>query len=171
MYEWIVGSWRSLGFVALSTVLIYGSVVLGLRVGERRTLTELTAYDFAVAVALGSIIGRTATEPRPSYVQGLTAMVVLIASHQALSWARARSTRVRHVIERPPLPLIVDGQVDDAGLARARVVRDDLDVVLREHGLTDAGQVRLLVLEPRGAFSVVTSDGGRAEADQHRAGP
>ena len=57
--------------MALKAVLLFAVAVIGLRLGERRTLTQLGASDFAVAVAIGSIIGRTATasswtgSPRP----------------------------------------------------------------------------------------------------------
>lgn len=57
-FDWPLGDERSIGFVAISTTLIYVSVLIGVRLGERRTLTEMTTYDFAAAIALGAIIGR-----------------------------------------------------------------------------------------------------------------
>ncbi len=154
-FDWILGGWRTIGFVALSSALIYFSVVLGVRLGERRTLTEMTAYDFAVAVALGSIIGRTATTPRPSYVQGVTAVVALLVCHRVLSLLRTQSPLVRRLIDHPPVEIVRDGQVDAAALRHAHLTCGDLETVLREHGLRSAADAELVMLEPRGAFSVV----------------
>jgi hypothetical protein len=95
LFDWTLGSWRTVGFVALSTLLIYVSVVVALRVGERRTLAEMSGFDFAVAVAVGSIIGRVSTARSPTYVQGLAALVTLLVSHYLITFARARSARLR----------------------------------------------------------------------------
>lgn len=155
MFGWLLGDWRSLGFVALSTALIYVSVVLGLRVGERRTLTEMTAYDFAVAIALGSIIGRTATTADPSYVKGVGAVATLLLCHHALSLARARWAIVRRVVDRSPIELVRDGELAAPGLIRAHMTEADLQMVLREHGVRGPGDAELVMLEARGAFSVI----------------
>ncbi len=157
MYAWVLGDWRTIGYVAISAALIYGSVVLGLRIGERRTLAEMTAYDFAVAVAIGTIVGRTATTSSPSYAQGVTAMAALLVMHNALSWMRMRWPRWRHYLEHGPVVLVTDGVVDHAALTSVRVTRDDLDTALREHGVADVGDAALVTLESRGAFSVIPS--------------
>ncbi len=155
MWTWLFGSWRTVGYVALSTVLIYLSVVVALRLGERRTLTSMTAYDFAVAIALGSIIGRTATTRSPSYVQGVAGVVALLACHHTLSLLRARSSLFRRLVDRPPIVLARDGEVSATGLRRAHMIEDDLRMVLRERGIDDLSQARLVLLEARGEFSVI----------------
>ena len=43
---------------------MYATAVIGLRVGERRTLAQWAIIDFATAVAIGAIVGRTAIHPR-----------------------------------------------------------------------------------------------------------
>ncbi len=153
--DWILGSWRSAGYVALSAVLIYLSAVVALRTGERRTLAELTIFDFTVAVALGTIIGRTATTESPSYVQGVVAVVALLATHRFVAWGRLHSQLVHRIVDRRPRVLVRDGIVDVETTRRALVSDDDLQTVLRQHGLVDLSAVRLVVLEPRGAFSVI----------------
>jgi uncharacterized membrane protein YcaP (DUF421 family) len=155
LYEWIFGSWRTIGFVAVSTVLIYVSVVLVLRLGERRTLAEMSGFDFAVTVAVGSIIGRVATAPEPSYVQGLAALVTLLAAHHVITYARARSPRVKRWVERPPRVLVRDGEIIHDALRREHITEDDLVRKLREHDVHSLTEVELVVLETKGGFSVL----------------
>lgn len=156
MWEWLFGSWRTIGYVAVSTILIYASTVLGVRLGERRTLTEMTVFDFAVAIALGAVIARTATTPSPSYVQGLTAVGTLLLVHHLLSWGRLHWPPVRRVLERRPIVLIRDGVLLDENLKAAYMTREDVCTALRERGVGRLADVTLLVLESRGAFSVCT---------------
>jgi uncharacterized membrane protein YcaP (DUF421 family) len=158
MSEWIVGSWPTVGYVALSTMLIYVSVVVGTRFSERRTLAEMTAYDFAAAVALGSIIGRTATAKSPSYVQGLAAVVALLLVHNVTSWGRYRWSWFEHLTDRAPIVVVRNGRPVPEGLRRAKITEADLETVLRRRGLSDLRGVRALVLEGKGAFSVIADD-------------
>jgi uncharacterized membrane protein YcaP (DUF421 family) len=154
-FAWLLGSWRTVGFVALSTVLIYVSVVVALRVGERRTLAEMSIFDFAVAVAVGSIIGRVSTAREPSYIQGLAALLTLLAAHHVITFARARSARVKRWVERPPRVLMRDGHVFLDALRREHLTEADLMRKLREHDVHTLDEVDLVVLEAGGGFSVL----------------
>jgi uncharacterized membrane protein YcaP (DUF421 family) len=158
MYRWFLGYWRTVVFVAASTALIYVSVVVAVRLGERRTLTEMTAYDFVVAIAVGSIIGRTATTPEPSYLQGLTVVVALVGCHHLMSVPLLRAGVARRITDRPAIELVRDGLVLPDGLPRARMTEGDLDMVLRERGVPSRREAALVMLECRGAFSVVRDD-------------
>lgn len=58
--SWIVDHWEDLGTVVGKAVFMYVTAVVGLRLGERRILAPRTIIDFATAVAVGAIVGRTA---------------------------------------------------------------------------------------------------------------
>jgi uncharacterized membrane protein YcaP (DUF421 family) len=164
VWNWVLGDWRSVGYVALTTVMIYFSTVVALRFGERRTLAEMTPYDFVVAVAIGAVVGRTATAEHPSYVQSIVAVVALLVAHGLVSWLRLRSRRVRRLLERPPRVLVWRGAVCDDALRQSHMDRSDLDTLLREHGIVTLADVAAVVLETRGVVSVITNrDGERAD--------
>ncbi|MBJ7609390.1 MAG: hypothetical protein JF887_08165 [Candidatus Dormibacteraeota bacterium] len=86
--EWLKGEWPDLGLVAAKAAGIYVIAVLLLRMGERRTLAQWTAIDFAVAVAIGAVIGRMAIAGTQSLLTGAVALAVLIAGHRILSIVR-----------------------------------------------------------------------------------
>jgi hypothetical protein len=48
--SWINGNWPELGIVTGKATLIYLTALVGLRLGERRTLAQWTIIDFATAV-------------------------------------------------------------------------------------------------------------------------
>jgi hypothetical protein len=82
----LVGGTGGLGWVAVKAVLMFAVTVIGLRLGERRTLAQLGAFDFAVAVAIGAIIGRTVTAPSASFAVGA---VALVTSWSCTAWWRS----------------------------------------------------------------------------------
>lgn len=158
MFRWILGDWRTIGFVVASTVLIYGSTIIGLRVTERRALAEMSAFDLVVMVAQGSIVGRTATAPSPSYVQGVAALAALVVIHHLFSWVRMRSTLVREAMDHPALVLVEDGELLTDVLAQAHLTEGDVWRVLREQQVRHIDAVQLLVMEGSGRFSLYGHD-------------
>ncbi len=67
---------------------MYVVALVGLRVAHRRTLSQWTAIDFAAAVAIGSVLGRTAVATGQSFATGATALITLLASLWAVAMAR-----------------------------------------------------------------------------------
>lgn len=62
---------------------------------------------------------------------------------------------------RSELTLLVrDGEIFEALLAQERVTRTDLEGVIRNHGIGTLAEVRAVVLETDGSFSVIRGPGG-----------
>lgn len=88
--SWLVGQGSQLGVVAGKAALMYVTALVGLRLGERRTLAQWTIIDFATAVAMGAIVGRTAIAEGQSYLTGAVALFTLIVVHRLASLLRFR---------------------------------------------------------------------------------
>ena len=154
----LVGGTGGLGWVAIKAVLIFAVAVIGLRLGERRTLAQLGAFDFAVAVAIGAIIGRTVTSSSASFATGAVALVTLLVVHRLVAIAR-RHSRIARIIDHPPRVLVAQGDIQDRELARAGLTNADLYALLRQQGVDDLRQVGYLLYETRGATTLIGADG------------
>lgn len=158
MWEWFVGGWRAAGLVAASTALIYVWTILGIRCSERRTLADMSSFDLVVAVAMGAVVGRTATQASPSFVQGATAILALIAMHHLLGRLRLTVPTLRRLLDRRPQVVAVDGSPLDEALRRSHLTEDDLLAALRERGVRRLDQAAVVVLESTGRCSVLLKD-------------
>jgi uncharacterized membrane protein YcaP (DUF421 family) len=154
----LVGGAGDLGWVVVKAVLMFAVAVIGLRLGERRTLAQLSAFDFAVAVAIGAIIGRTATASSASFATGAVALVTLLVVHRIVALAR-RHSRIARLIDHPPRILVAQGKVQDRELARAGLTAADTYALLRQQGVDDLNQVGFLLYETRGATTLISADG------------
>ena len=105
----LVGGAGGLGWVVVKAALLFAVAVIGLRLGERRTLAQLGAFDFAVAVAIGAIIGRTVTTST-SFATGAVALVTLLVVHRVVALAR-RHSRIARLIDHPPRVLVAQGKI------------------------------------------------------------
>ena len=153
----LVGGTGGLGWVVVKAVLIFAVVVIGLRLGERRTVAQLGAFDFAVAVAIGSIIGRTVTSSTASFATGAIALITLLVAHRVVTFAR-RHSRIAEIVDHPPRVLVARGQMQDRELARAGLTNADVYALLRQKGVGDLGQVGYLLYETRGATTLIPAD-------------
>lgn len=154
----LVGGARGLDWVVVKAVLLFAVAVIGLRLGERRTLAQLGAFDFAVAVAIGAIIGRTVTASSASFATGAVALITLLIVHRLVAFAR-RHSRIARMIDHPPRVLVAHGELQDRELTWAGLTAADVSALLRRHGVDDLGQVGYLLYETRGATTLIGADG------------
>lgn len=158
---WLTGDWTHLGAVAAKAALIYTTALLALRAGERRTLAQWTAIDFATAVAMGAIIGRTALARQQSWLTGAVAVVVLVTVHRLVSALRFTGLGGKLVDHRVRV-LVVDGELRRRELRRCAVTENDLFAHLRERGHFDLANIRYVLYETKGALTIVPSEAAQS---------
>ena len=166
MFE-LTGNAGDLGWVAVKAVLLFVVAVIGLRLGERRALAQLSAFDVAVAVAIGAIIGRGATASDTSFATSAVALVTLLVAHRVVAILRRHSRAVR-LIDHPPRVLVARGELQQGELARAGLTDSDVYTLLREKGIGDLSQVGYLLYEPRGVTTLIGA--GREPSPLEREG-
>ncbi len=168
MSEWFGASWATVGYVILGTVVMYASAVIGVRLAGRRTLAQLSAYDAVITVALGTLVSSVAVSSDPSYAQGLTALVTLLALQSSLGLLRSRSRWVRRAMDFRPEAVVREGEVElPEGLTTSQLTESELWSRLRQLGVADLDGVALVLLEPQGTITVAR-DAATAEAMLHR---
>ena len=148
--------WQPAVYAALKALALFATAVTAFRLVLRRTIAQFTPFDWVTAVAVGAIVGRTATAADTSWLTGTAALLTLIAAHDLVARLRLIPW-VRRLVDPPVRVLISDGRVDDANLKRCRLTRGDLDAVLRQHGHRTAADVRLAVFETKGVVSVFSN--------------
>ncbi len=151
-----INGWQPAVYAALKALALFATAVTAFRLVLRRTIAESTPFDWVTAVAVGAIVGRTATAADTSWLTGTAALLTLIAAHDLVARLRLIPW-VRRLVDPPVRVLIRDGQVDAANLKRCRLTRGDLDAALRQHGQQTAADVRLAVFETKGVVSVFSN--------------
>ena len=152
----LIGHDQALGWTAAKASLLFLMAVIGLRVAERRTLAQLGAFDFAVTVAVGAIIGRTATAADTSFATGAVALLTVILAHRGLAIMR-RNGWLGRLLDRRPLIMVRDGQLDDDGLKTAGLTRHDLLRLLRQTGADDLDTLRYVIYEDGGTLTTIST--------------
>lgn len=152
----LFGGATDLGWVALKALLLFLTAVVGFRVSRRRTLAEMSAFDFVAAVAVGAIVGRVPNSTTTSYLAGVVTLVTVLVAHALIARLRY-SPAVARLFDHPPRLLVAHGRVLDGQLRRSGLTRDDLYGLLRQQGVTDLAELRYVVFEQGGKVSVIRS--------------
>jgi uncharacterized membrane protein YcaP (DUF421 family) len=150
----LIGGGNQLLWVALKALLLYVTAIAGFRLGERRTLAEMSAFDFVAAVAVGSIVGRVPNANTTSYLEGAITLISILIAHRLISWLRYFPS-LASLVDHPPRLLLADGRIIEKELKRSGLTHDDLYGLLRQHGVTELSDVQVVLFEQRGKVSVI----------------
>jgi uncharacterized membrane protein YcaP (DUF421 family) len=143
--------------VLAASLAIYLWVIAATRVAGLRSFSKMSAFDFAMTVAIGSIIASTALGAA-SLLSGLAAVAVLYLAQVVVSHLR-RTTAIEGLIDNTPLLLMDGPHIIDEHLAVARLTREDLRHKLRGSNVLRPEDVRAVVLETTGDVSVLQGEG------------
>ena len=134
-------------------------VILLVRVIGLRSFSKMTAFDFAITVATGSLLASAGTvNSWPNYLQALVTIATLMGLQVLLAIYRRSNGRTNSPIENEPLILMRDGAFLDEALRASRVSRDDILAKLRGANVLKLSEVRAVVLETTGDISVLHGD-------------
>ncbi len=162
--EWFYpGSASALLWVLVGSVAMY-LVLLGFaRLAGVRSFAEMSAFDVAVTIAVGSLLATTVATPAPSVLQGGVALGTLFAIQLGASWLRIRFPRVTQATDNTPILLVgPGGRLKPEGMRVARVTESDLRSQLRAHNVLDLAEVQAVVIEGTGKINVVHGHGRAA---------
>jgi uncharacterized membrane protein YcaP (DUF421 family) len=158
MSDWLVGGTGELAGVAGKAVLMYLTALVGLRLTNRRTLSQWTAIDFAAAVAIGAVVGRTAIASGQSYLVGAAALVTLLAAHAVVACAR-RNRWFARAVDHPVRVLVDHGTLRRDQLRYCALTDGDVLAKLREQGVHDLRELRYVLYETKGELTIVREQG------------
>ena len=152
--SWIFTSLNAAWMVVVSTVGIYITLIIFTRLAGVRTFSKMSSFDFAVTVAIGSLIASTILTKSPPLIQAVVAMGTLFIIQMGIAKFRETSI-VRNLVDNRPILLMNGNEMLEGNMKKAKVTRDDLLGKLREANVTQFSQIKAVVMEATGDISVL----------------
>lgn len=153
--KWLIISWDSAVITILSTILIYTAVIVLTRINGLRTFAKMSSFDFAITIAIGSLIASTMILEEQSVAKGILALIVLLVLQAIIAMMRRKSDTLEQIITNTPVILMEGKKVLYENLDATRVSEADLFAKLRAANVTHVEQVIVVVLETTGDISVL----------------
>ena len=145
----------ALAAYATKTFIIIVFLIVAYRFLGKRSAGTLTVYDLVAIVAVANAVQNTMTGGHGQIWVGLTTSTVIIITTWLLIRFRIHWPGLERVALGSPTILIHNGTVLVDRLRRQRLTPEQLDAVIRSHGLETAQDVKLGVLEIDGSVSII----------------
>lgn len=143
----------------LRAFLIYGILLLLFRILGKRSLGEVTTFDFVLLLIIGEATQQALLGDDFSVTNAAVVISTLIAIDMGLGLWQKRSGKVDRIIDGLPVVLLDNGTVLQERLDRTQISIDEIRRAARElHGLERLDQVKYAVLERSGGISIIPND-------------
>jgi uncharacterized membrane protein YcaP (DUF421 family) len=143
----------------LRAAAIYIVLLIVFRISGRRTLSEMTSFDFVLLLIIGEATQQALLGEDFSLTNAVLVIVTLLTLDIAISIWKQRSNGAKRFIEGVPTVLVDHGKPLRALMDKARVREDEvLEAARRTHGLERMDQIKFAVLEVSGGISIVPKE-------------
>jgi uncharacterized membrane protein YcaP (DUF421 family) len=144
----------------LRAVSIYVALLVIFRVSGKRTLAQITTFDFVLLLIVGEATQQGLLGNDFSVTNALVVVATLVGTDIVLAEVREHLPRVDRLTEGLPVVILEDGEPIERRMKRARVEPADILAAGRQaHGIERLDQIKYAVLEQGGNISVVPQRG------------
>lgn len=137
----------------IRSVLVYGFLILLLRVAGKRTLAQITSFDLVVLLLLSNTVQNAIIGNDNSLVGGLLGAAVLIAANYVVVRFLYTHRRVDRAIEGSSSVLMHHGKIMEANMKHQLITTVELERAARKQGITRLSDVRVARLETGGVIT------------------
>jgi uncharacterized membrane protein YcaP (DUF421 family) len=138
---------------------IYIALLIVFRIAGRRTLSEMTSFDFVLLLIIGESTQQALLGEDFSLTNAFLVIVTLLTLDVAISMWKQYSNAAQRFIEGVPTILVDNGKPLKHLMDKARV-RDDeiLEAARQTQGLERMDQIKYAVLEVSGGISIIPKE-------------
>lgn len=147
-------SWSTVASILFSALGIYAAVIALTRISGKRSFSKMSSFDFAMTIAVGSIIATTILSVSVNLTEGVVALTVVYVLQMVIAFGR-RYNVIHRIVDNSPL-LLMDGErILMGNMRKARVSEADLRSKLREANVCQLSDIKMVVFETTGDISVM----------------
>jgi len=140
----------------LRATFVYLILMVILRVAGKRTLAQVTVFDFILLLIIGEATQQALLGDDFSIINAAIVIATLVLLDIALSIMKQRSRKLDRIIDDAPVVIVDNGKLLLDRMKKARIDEQEVLVAAREmHGLERLDQVKYAVLERHGGISIV----------------
>jgi uncharacterized membrane protein YcaP (DUF421 family) len=138
------------------SVVMFAVLWLVFRIGGRRTLAEITTFDFILLLIIGDATQQALVGDDYSMTTAALVIVTLLLLDLLMGRLAISGEGMRRVIESAPVIVIDNGKPLDDVLRQEGVDLEEVMMAAREkHGLQNLDEIKYAIVERHGGISIV----------------
>jgi len=155
--------------IALKSIAVYVFIVAAIRVFGKKEFAQLSVVDVVFILLISNSVQNAMVGSDSSLGGGLVAAFALFLMNYGFKRFSNANPLFAKALEGEPILLVYHGVVKDSGLKKADLTLEQLQAVIREHGVATISEVDLAVFEVDGNISVLTENYRNTSKRKHKA--
>lgn len=145
----------------LRAVAIYAILMIIFRISGKRSLAQITTFDFVLLLVIGEATQQALLGDDFSLTNATLVIITLLGLDIALSMLQERFSFLTPWIEDVPLVLVDEGEMLKSHMEKTRISEADILHAARStQGLERMDQIKYAVLERTGEVSIIAKKQG-----------
>lgn len=131
------------------------------RIGGRRTLAEITTFDFILLLVIGDAAQNALVGDDFSITTSALVIATLLLLELGVDRIAMRSKTLRRVFDSAPVVVVDNGKVLEKALRREGLGIEEILAAAREReGLERLDQIKYAIVEQHGGISIIPKEKG-----------
>lgn len=142
--------------VIIRSTIIYFFILIVLRMAGKRSLSEMTTFDFVLVLIISEATQQAIIDDDHSIMGGMLAIITLVFLDVALSVLTVRFKFLDKVMNGVAMFILEDGKLYLDRMKKARIqIEDILESARKTHGLESLDEIKSAILEKDGSISII----------------
>ncbi|UVM01649.1 DUF421 domain-containing protein [Pseudomonas siliginis] len=143
----------------LRALAMYLALMVLFKIAGRRSLAELTTFDFVLLMIIGEATQQALLGDDFSLTNAFLVIITLIAIDVGFSLLKQRSSWISRLIDGEPTIIVENGKLLHRRLRHARLVEADvMEAARSSQGIETIDQIKFAIIERNGKISVIRQD-------------
>ena len=144
--------------IVIRSICVYFFMVFAFRVFGKKELSQLNPFDIVLILLISNAVQNAMVGSNVSLEGGIISAFSLFVINIIFKKVVSKSGFLNKLVQSQPEILIHDGKIEFKTLSRLGITSDELDEVIREHGVENYKFVKLAMLEINGNISIISGN-------------
>lgn len=158
-------TWDATLLISLSAAGIYAAVILYTRIFGKRSFSKISSFDFAMTVAIGSLVASTILSESTSMLEGMAGILVVYILQLSMAILR-RFDFIKKLIDNQPTLLMDGTNFLRENMKAVRVTEGDIRSKIREANVLNMKDLKAVIFETTGDIVVMHSSNSEMAIDE-----
>jgi uncharacterized membrane protein YcaP (DUF421 family) len=140
--------------IAFRTFVMFLMLIIGLKFLSKRGVKQLSVFELAILIALGSAIGDPMFYNHVPVTFGIVVLIVVIFLYRVITKLTGKFKTMEVLLEGKPVLLLKDGRIEYGTYKKIGLPYDKFFAELRGKSVDHLGQVSKAYLETSGEISI-----------------
>lgn len=145
--------WTMVQEILIRTTIMFTLVLIFLRSTGKKGVRQLSIFEVAIIIALGSAAGDPMLNSDAAILPSLLVFIVILAVYRLITYLASKNQQIENILEGEPIYIIEDGMFTLKEEGDPNFAKDEFFAEMRTQSIEHLGQLRTALLESNGQVS------------------